>query len=418
MNFISSDGETVYLGVPNRFTRDWLNDHGLKDIIQQEFSSFFSKEAKIVFNITDTQNEPTQEQERPKIEPVVPSIAEKAARDAGLNPRYRFDDFVVGPSNQLAYAASQNVSENPASIYNPLFIYGGAGLGKTHLLNAIGHKILDDRNDARVIYTSTETFVNEMINSIRSMKMDNFRNKYRTNCDILLIDDIQFISGKDRTQEEFFHTFNSLFDSHRQIVLSSDSYPQEIPKLEDRLRTRFQWGLIADIHAPEIETRIAILQKKADQEGLDIPDDVSMFIASKIRSNIREIEGSIKRLGAFSSMYGVPITLDFSKEVLKETLGTTVRLTIEDVLKAVASLFNVKVSDLKGSKRLRSISRPRQIAMYICRMNLDATYPEIGNHLNKDHSTVISAVRNVEKMIASDPSVREAIEAIKRQLGF
>jgi chromosomal replication initiator protein len=418
LTLISSDGDTVYLGVPNRFTRDWINDHGLKDIIQQEFSSHFSKEVRIVFKITDNKPDTDVQKEMDPEVIDVSSIAEKAARDAGLNPRYRFLDFVVGPSNQLAYAASQNVSENPASIYNPLFIYGGAGLGKTHLLNAIGHKILEERPSARVIYTSTETFVNEMINSIRSMKMDDFRNKYRTRCDILLIDDIQFISGKDRTQEEFFHTFNTLFESHRQIVLSSDSYPQEIPKLEDRLRTRFQWGLIADIHAPEIETRIAILQKKADQEGMDIPDDVAMFIASKIKSNIREIEGSIKRLGAFSSMYGKPITLDFAKNALRETLGTSIRLSIDDVLKVVASLFNVKISDLKGSKRLRSISRPRQIAMYICRTFLDATYPEIGNHLNKDHSTAISAVRNVEKMISSDPSVREAIEAIKRQLGF
>ncbi|HUU03212.1 MAG TPA: chromosomal replication initiator protein DnaA [Myxococcota bacterium] len=422
LTFISSDADIVSLGVPNRFTRDWINDHGLKDIIQQEFSSHFSKEVRIVFKITENNAAaasaaPLPQDTLTEVEDSF-SIAEKAARDVGLNPHYRFKDFVVGPSNQLAYAASQNVSENPASIYNPLFIYGGSGLGKTHLLNAIGHKILEDRPGSRVIYTSTETFVNEMINSIRSMKMDNFRNKYRTRCDILLIDDIQFISGKDRTQEEFFHTFNTLFESHRQIVLSSDSYPQEIPKLEDRLRTRFQWGLIADIHAPEIETRIAILQKKADQEGLDIPDDVSMFIASKIKSNIREIEGSIKRLGAFSSMYGKPITLDFAKEALKETLGTSIRLSVEDVLKVVAGLFNVKVSDLKGSKRLRSISRPRQIAMYVCRTYLDATYPEIGNHLNKDHSTAISAVRNVEKMIVSDPSIREAIEAIKRQLGF
>ncbi|MBW1807988.1 MAG: chromosomal replication initiator protein DnaA [Deltaproteobacteria bacterium] len=418
IEFIETEGDTVYLGVPNRFTRDWINDHGLKDIIQQEFSTHCSREIRIILRISESSKQ-TADEKPPAPAPDSKSKAiEEAIKATGLNPRYRFDDFVVGPSNQLAYAASSNVAENPASTYNPLFIYGGAGLGKTHLLNAIGHRILSSRPSARLIYASTETFVNELINSIRFMNMDKFRNKYRSQCDVLLIDDIQFISKKVRTQEEFFHTFNTLFESHRQIVISSDSYPQEIPELEDRLRTRFQWGLIADIQPPEIETRIAILQKKAENEGLDIPDDVSMFIASKIKSNVREIEGSLKRLGAFSSMYGKPITLDFAKDVLRDTLGTTARLSIEDVLKSVVNFFNVKISDIKGNRRHRSISRPRQITMYLCRTYLNYTYPDIGNHLNKDHSTAISAVRNVEKLIKTDPVVREAIEAIKRQLGL
>jgi chromosomal replication initiator protein len=338
--------------------------------------------------------------------------------EAGLNPRYSFEDFVMGPSNQLAYSASMSVAEHPASNYNPLFIYGGAGIGKTHLLTSIGIRMLQKKPSTRVIFTSAETFVNEMINSIRCMTMEQFRNKYRLNCDVLLIDDIQFISNKVRTQEEFFHTFNRLYESHRQIVLTSDSYPQEIPELEERLRTRFQWGLIADIQPPEIETRIAILQKKAEIEGLDIPDDVAMFIASSVKSNVRELEGSLKRLGAFSSMYGKPIILDFAKEVLHDTLGSSVKISIEDVQKSVATFFNVKLSDLKGSRRHRSISRPRQIAMYLSRNYLNSTYPDIGAHFNKDHSTAISAVRNVEKLIKTDSTIREAVEAIKRQIGL
>jgi chromosomal replication initiator protein len=405
LKFLEGDGDTIYLGVPDRFTRDWINDHGLKDIAQQEFSALASREIRIVLRIQDPKEHPEEVNEESKTaegEAESPTVSEVSdpSREIGLNPRYRFDDFVVGPSNQLAYAACLNVAENPGTTYNPLFLYGGAGLGKTHLLNAIGHYILTERPSSRLIYTSTETFVNELINSIRCMTMDQFRNKYRTQCDVLLIDDIQFISKKTRTQEEFFYTFNTLHESRRQIVLTSDSYPQEIPELEDRLRTRFQWGLIADIQPPEIETRIAILQKKAENEGMDIPEDVAMFVASSVRSNVREIEGSLKRLGAFSSMYGKPITLDFAKDVLKDVLGSTSVLSIDDVQKAVASFFNVNPSDLRGSRRHRSISRP------------------LGTQFNKDHSTAIAAFNNIEKLIKTDPSVREAVEAIMRQLGL
>lgn len=419
LKFLESDEDTVYLGVRDRFTRDWLNDHGLKDIAQQEFSAVTSREVRVVLRILDKSETPIPRPVAAVLESSTPEEKiEAASKDAGLNPNWRFDDFVVGPSNQLAYAACMNVAENPGTTYNPLFIYGGSGLGKTHLLNAIGQKILELNPRAKVIYTYTETFVNEMINSIRHMTMDKFRDKYRSRCDALLIDDIHFLSNKTRTQEEFFHTFNTLHESRRQIVITSDTFPKEIPDIEERLRTRFEWGLIADIQPPEIETRIAILQKKAEREGLDIPDDVANFIASSVKSNVREIEGSVKRLAAFSSMYGKPITLDFAKEILKETLGKKKKLNIDDVLKAVASFFNVKVTDLKGSRRHRSVSRPRQIAMYICRTNLNATYPEIGNQFNKDHSTAISAVSTVEKIMKNDPSVREAVEVIKRQLGL
>ncbi len=425
LKFIESDDNKVYLGVPDRFTRDWIKDHGLKDIVQEEFSSVAAKdvvvqlriidmperaaEVQAMHNAANMPNQPDDSKEMTAIE---------ASKEQGLNPRYTFEQFVVGSSNQLAHAASMNVAENPATAYNPLFIYGGAGLGKTHLLNAIGHRILVDHRKFRIIYTSTETFVNELIHSIRTARTDEFRNKYRSNCDLLLIDDIQFISGKTKTQEEFFHTFNTLFESYKQIVLTSDRNPQEIPELEDRLRTRFQWGLIADIQPPEIETRIAILQKKAESEGLDIPDDVALFVASSVKSSIREIEGSLKRLGAMSSMLGVPITLEFAKEELKEIITSGSPVSIEDVQKAVCAVFNISMSDIKGKRRHRSISRPRQIAMYLCRTYLNSTFPEIGSKFKKDHSTAISAVQQIDKLKDRDQSVKDIIEAIKRQLSL
>ena len=426
LTFLENDDTTVYLGVPDRFTRDWIKDHGFRDIIQDEYSSQAARELRVILRIVDM---PDRVAELEAMHEAAASqevsdrksrklTAADAAREQGLNPRYTFDQFVVGSSNQLAHAATMNVAENPAKAYNPMFIYGGAGLGKTHLLNAIGHRVLEDHPEFRIIYTSSETFMNELIRAIRTTRTDEFRDKYRANCDLLLIDDIQFLSGKSRTQEEFFHTFNTLFESYRQIVITSDRYPQEIPELEDRLRTRFQWGLIVDIQPPEIETRLAILQKKAESEKLDIPDDVAMYIASSVKSSVREIEGSLKRLGAMSSMLGKPITLEFAKEELKDIMGSGTPMSIEDVQKAVCSFFNVKISDLKGKRRHRSISRPRQIAMYLCRTCLNSTFPEIGTRFNKDHSTAISAVHSVDKLIKNDPSVREAIEAVKRQLGL
>ena len=426
LKFIEQENDTIYIGVPDRFTRDWIKDHGMRDIIQDELSSHTGKGLRVVLRIVDMPGrsldlEAMHEAAETQLAEGQSSstrTSDEAAREQGLNPRYTFEQFVVGSSNQLAYAASINAAEDPASAYNPLFIYGGVGLGKTHLLNAIGHRVLKDHPEFRIIYISTETFVNEFIYSIRNGRMDEFRNKYRSNCSLLMIDDIHFISKKTSTQDEFFHTFNTLFESNRQIVITSDRYPQEIPELEDRLRTRFQWGLIADIQPPEIETRIAILQKKAESEDLDIPDDVAMFIASSVRSSVREIEGSLRRLGAISSMLGKPITLDFAKEELKDVLTDGSTFTIEDIQKAVCacSCFSVNLSDLKGKRRSRSISRPRQIAMYICRKYLNnATFPDIGNRFNKDHSTVINAVQHIEKLIKTDPSVREAVEMVQSE---
>lgn len=422
-------GNTAIIGVPDRFTRDWVKDHGFKDILQEEFSSLSTNQVQVVLRITDEPREvPLDKEEILALESQNDVSSQKPTensrslsdniRDVGLNPRYTFEHFVVGTSNQLAFAACMSVAENPGAAYNPLFIYGGAGLGKTHLLSAIGHRVLELNGSRRVIYVTTETFTNEFINTIRFMKTDKFREKYRDRCDILLIDDIQFIADKDRTQEEFFHTFNTLYESRRQIVITSDRYPHEIPGLEDRLRTRFQWGLIAGVQPPDIETRIAIIQKKADSENLDIPDDVAMFIASSAKSSIREIEGSLKRLCAFSSMYGKPITLDFAREILKDTLGGQPTISISDVQKLVSNYFNIKISDLTGDRRHRSVSRPRQIAMYICRKLLNFSFPDIGLRFNKDHSSVIAATRNIENLLSKDNAIRDSIEAIKRQLGL
>jgi len=416
IKFLGHQDDSIFLGVPSRFARDWINDNGLKDIIQQEFSTMLSREIKIILRVTSESSS--------KAEPAAPSetspsdVIGQAIKECGLNPRYRFEDFVSGPSNQLAYAAAISVAENPASNYNPLFIYGGAGLGKTHLLNAIGYRIIERNPSTRVLFVSTESFTNEFINCIRSENTEKFRQKYRSSCDVLLLDDVQFLSNRARTQEEFFHTFNYLYEAHRQIVLTSDSTPQEIPELEERLRTRFQWGLIADIQVPEVETRIAILQKKAEQEGLDIPDDVAFFIASKVKSNIREIEGSLKRLRALSEVSGEAITVDFARRALGEVFGNSRQLSLDDVLKAVAVHFNIRIADLRGNRRLRTFSRPRQIAMYLCRNCLGATFPSIASHFNKDHSTVISSVKNIEQSIKTDQSIREAVEALKRQLGI
>jgi chromosomal replication initiator protein len=421
-------GNTAIIGVPDRFTRDWIKDHGFKDILQEEISSVVTNQIQIALRITDEPREVPIDKDEFLAEKTPDPESVSAAsggddlaniiRDIGLNPRYTFDQFVVGNSNQMAFAAAMNVAENPGTAFNPLFICGGAGLGKTHLLSAVGQKVLQNNPKRHVIYVTTETFTNEFINTIRFMNTDKFREKYRERCDILLIDDIQFIADKVRTQEEFFHTFNTLYESRRQIVITSDRYPHEIPSLEDRLKTRFSWGLIADIQPPDIETRIAIIQKKAEIENLDIPDDVAMFIASSAKSSIREIEGSIKRLGAFSSMYGKVITLDFAREILKDTLGGQPTVSISDVQKIVANYFNIKIADLTGERRHRSVSRPRQIAMFVCRKLLNFSYPDIGQRFNKDHSSVIAATRNIEKLIEKDGSIRDSIDSIKRQLGL
>ncbi|MFC2074946.1 chromosomal replication initiator protein DnaA, partial [Bdellovibrionota bacterium] len=333
-----------------------------------------------------------------------------------LNPKYNFDTFVVGSSNQFAHAAAYAVAEQPGKAYNPLFIFGGVGLGKTHLLNAIGNHILKKNPAKRIFYVSSEKFMNELINSIRYEKMEQFRKKYRDSIDVLLMDDIQFIAGKERTMEEFFHTFNSLYGSRKQIVVTSDKFPKDIEGLEERLRTRFGWGLIADIQAPEMETRVAILKNKAEIDDIYLPDDVAIFLASNIKSNIRELEGSLIRIGAFSSLTGMEISVDLTKEVLKNIIKDKEReVTIESIQKAVVHFFDIKLADMRGKKKLRVLSVPRQIAMYLCREYTEKSFPDIGKAFGgKDHSTVIHAVNKIERALKEDLTLKQQVDAIVR----
>ena len=337
--------------------------------------------------------------------------------NTSLNPRYSFDTFVIGNSNRLAHAASVAVAESPSKAYNPLFIYGGVGLGKTHLMHAIGHYIIKQNNATKVVYVTSETFTNELINSIKDHRNIEFRNKYR-NVDVLLIDDIQFIAGKERTQEEFFHTFNTLYEANKQIIISSDRPPKEIPTLEDRLRSRFEWGLIADIQAPDLETRIAILKKKADLENLIIPDDVMLYIAKNILSNIRELEGALIRIVAYSSLTNKEINENLAIEALKDILSNSKpKFITADIIKEhVSEYFNIKKEDFKAKKRTRSIVFPRQIAMYLCREMTDLSLPKIGEEFSRDHTTIMHAHEKISSQLDIDPQLKSVIQELKENI--
>ena len=337
--------------------------------------------------------------------------------DPSLNPYYHFNSFVTGESNQFAVATCLSVAENPGKAYNPLFIYGSSGLGKTHLLHAVGNKVLQQNPKATVTYVTSEAFMNEMISCIRWNKMWVFRQKYR-HCDLLLVDDIHFISGRKQTQEEFFHTFNSLYAAKKQIVITSDMFPQDIPDIEDRLRNRFQWGLIADIQPPSIEHRVAILQNKAAQRGTTIPDDVAEYIAKHAKKNVRELEGALGRIHAFAGLQGEPISMELAIRTFKDVLGEPPkRMTVEHVLKTVADHFKLKPADLKSKRRQRAFSHPRQIAMYLARKITQASYPEIGEKFGgKDHTTVMHNVKKIEQTILKDLDLKAHVDALERQL--
>jgi len=337
---------------------------------------------------------------------------------AGMNPRYTFDEFVVGTSNQFVHAACQAVAANPSQTYNPLFIFGGVGLGKTHLLQAVGCEILRRDPTQRVVYLSSEEFMNQLITSLRQKDMNSFRMQFRNECDILLIDDIQFIGGKDSTQEEFFHTFNTLHQTGKQIVITSDRPPRELPGIEDRLASRFAWGLTADIQVPTVETRVAILEKKAEADGVSLPKDVAMLIAHAVRSNVRELEGVLVRLGAQASLMRMPMSLDFAKDMLRRmNLDDGRATTVERIIRQVSLHFGLKPADLKGSKRSRDISIPRQIAMYLSRTITDESYPEIGKKFGgKDHTTVMAACRRMEGELSSGTELSQTIQSLRTQL--
>ncbi len=420
IQLLSVDGEKVEMEVPNRFFREWINEH-YSSQIREAFFLLTQKPFHLQFKI---RNDPTKRGEVGK-NAIVSSQDNSASPGLSqvrppFNTKYTFDNFVVGASNQFANAACLAVANQPAKNYNPLFIYGGVGLGKTHLLHAIGnhifqHHILPDVK--KVFYTSAEEFTNEMINSIRFEKMEEFRNKYRR-MDILLIDDIQFIAGKERTQAEFFHTFNSLYESRKQIVVTSDKFPKDIPNFEERLRSRFEWGLIADIQPPDIETKVAILRKKAENENIHLPNDVAFFLASQIDSNIRMLEGCLIRIGAFASLSQTPIDLNLAKEVLKNIIKPKEELiSIEGVQKVVANHFNIKISDFKVKRKNKGFVIPRQIAIYLSRKLTDASLVEIGEKFGgKDHSTVLHSIKKVEERMLSDPSLKDMIENLKTRI--
>ena len=308
-----------------------------------------------------------------------------------------------------------SVAARPGVAYNPLFIHGGVGLGKTHLLHAVGQRVLEGRPHLRVLYRSAEMFINDFVRALATKSMDGFRRTYRRDCDVLLVDDVQFLASKERTQEEFFHTFEALKNSGRQIVLTSDRPPRDIDNLADRLRSRFNWGLTVDIHPPSLETRIAIAHKKARHDGIELPDAVAEYLAESFRGNIREMEGCLNRLGAFADFSRRPITLDFAQEVLKDQMPDRRQPTSEDVIRSVAEHFGLRPAELKGRRRHRAISRPRQIAMWLCRQTLSKSYPEIGRDFGKDHSTVISACRKIDEQIEVDAAVRTAVDVLSRR---
>jgi len=343
------------------------------------------------------------------------------SREYGLNPRYRFESFIVGPSNQLAHAASIAASSSPGKRYNPLFIYSKVGLGKTHLVNAVGHRVLEDRPNARVLFLSAEHFTNQFISALQHRKIDEFRNRYRKSCDVLVIDDIQFLAGREQTQEEFFHTFNELYHADKQIVVTSDVYPQQIKEMQDRLVSRFQWGLVADIQAPELDTRIAILRKKAEAESIGLSDDVALFVAQRVQSNVRELEGTLLRLAVRADVESKSLDLELARSMLGEpNLAVADRQTsVEDIQRATCEFYGLGMKELLSDRRHRGVSLPRMVAMYIARERLRLSYPDIGRRFGgKDHTTVISAHRKITGLMLTDDQIQRAVDRIQKKLGL
>jgi chromosomal replication initiator protein len=405
---VALEGDHVRLGAPNPFSRDWISQHHLA-ALQAAAQECLGGHPRVSVVLDDNPPDVADA-------PPAPRSAPNRAGD-GLNTRYTFDSFVVGSANQFAQAACQAVAELPSRAYNPLFIYGGVGLGKTHLLHAVGHETARLFPTMSIVYLSTERFTNELINAIRFDRTAEFRSRYRT-IDLLLIDDIQFISGKERTQEEFFHTFNDLYESHKQIVVSSDCSPKDIPEIEERLRSRFEWGLIADIQPPDFETRVAILKKKAAVERVTLADDVAYLIASRIRSNIRELEGSLTRMIAFCAFTGRQMSTDLAEEVLHELWGEEEKLiTIEQIQRKVAEFFGVGTTDLKAKTRTKAVALPRQVAMYLSRQLTHASLAEVGRAFGgKDHTTVLHAVDKIDTLLRDDQKLRRSIDGLIQSL--
>ena len=409
---LKDDGATLSIRVPNTLFVEWLPKH-YSVVLSEALHEIGRTNAQLMF-VPLAEHDTGLAVEIGIDEPGSPmpqAHAGPGPASGGLNPRYTFDSFIVGPSNQFAHAACRAVAEAPSRSYNPLFIYGGVGLGKTHLMHAIGHYVVQHSPGLALTYISSERFMNEMINALKTDRVLEFRSRYRS-VDILLVDDIQFVSGKEGTQNEFFHTFNALHDAQKQIVLSSDRPPHEITQLEERLRSRFEWGLIADIQPPDIETKAAILKKKAESEAVPLPDNVAMYIASRIKSNIRELEGSLIRLIAYASLTARPLTIELAQEVLRNVLDHDEKaVTIEQIQKFVAEFYQLKLTELKSRNNSKSVAMPRQVAMYLAKMLTHASLPEIGRSFGgKHHSTVIHSIRKVEDLRKKNEDFNSLVE--------
>ena len=427
IEMLSFDGAILRLRAPNSYVRVWFESNFLGTLIKEIHELGHDVRVEFDADAPDERPPPIQEPSplptpppappRPAVD-VIDHEAIAAPEAASLNPRYTFDTFVAGPSNQLAFAASQAAASSYPPKYNPVFLCGGVGLGKTHLLHSIGHQQLNNRPSARIVYLSSERFMNEYVQAIRTGRMHEFRRNYREGIDVLLVDDVQVLAGKESTQDEFVHTYNALHENHTQIVLTADRKPHEISDIADRLRTRFAWGLLADIEPPELEVRIAILRKKAAVEGVALPDDVAMYIASSIKSNVRELEGALLRLAADASLSKKRIDLEFAQE----TLGAAITrpreiITVDGVIKAVASYYGLKPSDIKSERRHKSVATPRAVAMYISRHHTKDSYPDLARAFGgKHHTTVISAVQKIIERVKDDASLRSEIHAIESMI--
>ncbi|MGQ0549395.1 MAG: chromosomal replication initiator protein DnaA [Armatimonadota bacterium] len=409
---IGLQGDTFVLAVPNRFARDWIEQR-LLVTVRGALSAAIGREIQVQITVAEVPPPAAPVRAAP-----APAAPPRTTEGLHLSPKYTFETFIVGAGNRFAHAAAMAVAESPATSYNPLFIYGGVGLGKTHLLQAIGHGVLRRAGVARAAYISSEKFTNELINAIRDDKTLEFRHRYR-NVDVLLIDDIQFLAGKERTQEEFFHTFNTLHDASRQIIITSDRPPKEIPTLEDRLRSRFEWGLITDIQPPDLETRIAILRKKAETEGISVPDEVAEFIAQRIYTNIRELEGALVRVVAYASLTRSPITVELAADVLRDLLPPTRSriVTIQAIQTAVAEFFRIRPEEMRAKRRTKDLAFPRQIAMYLARELTDASLPRIGEEFGgRDHTTVIHACQRVRETLRGDAHLTASLKRLTEDL--
>jgi chromosomal replication initiator protein len=415
--FVSESGEALTLEVPDKFFRDWLLER-YSDVLRSGVAKAAGKDLKIEFRLKDSPAEAPQEAAltgQKKEKPFWPFAKERrhTPKEIGLLDKYTFESFVVGPSNQFAHAAALAICDSPAKVYNPLFMHGGVGLGKTHLMHAIGQRAAQKFPKYKVLYITSEEFTNQMISAIQNRTMPKFKEKYRS-VDVLLIDDIQFIANKESTQEEFFHTFNALHDAHKQIVVTSDKPPKEIHGLEERLVSRFLYGLVTDIQPPDFETRMAILKKKSEKETIALGDDVFYFLAEKIRSNIRELEGALIRVVAYAKLIGKDVSVDLVKEVLKDMIKETEKkVTVDLIQQKVSEYFDIKLSDMRAKKRSRTIAYPRQVAMYLARQLTDYSLPEIGEHFGgRDHTTVLHACEKIEGDLKTKKGLKELVERL------